>query len=405
MSKAFEGIKVLDLSQVLAGPSCGMQLALLGADVIKIEPPLGGDQMRDRVLQSKFSPIGMAAGFLTMNVGKRSLALDIKTSEGKEILFALIKETDAILHNFRAGVVDRLGLDYESVKAVNPNIVYTVISGFGAKGPKSADPAYDGAIQAASGMMANNGTEDSGPLRTGYMGVDLMTGMSAAFATSAALLRKQRTGKGQMVDVAMLDCAIVLQAANFARYIVDDIPDMLIGNQSITGVPTASSFPTGEGSMLSAAIMPNHVEEFFDELGIADLLKDPRFSTREARIENKEIVREAMSKALKTDSAVNWETRLAPRGVPIAKINTVAETTQLEQLKHRNVLTEVPAALGMEEGYRLVGAPYVNSEDGPEPMRSPPALGEHSREILMDLGIDNGTIETLLSDGVIAETK
>ena len=141
MSKAFEGIKVLDLSQVLAGPSCGMQLALLGADVIKIEPPVGGDQMRDRVLESQFSPIGMAAGFLTMNINKRSLALDIKTEQGKAILFDLIKEADAILHNFRAGVVDRLGLDYESVKKVNPSIVYTVISGFGSRGPKAADPA------------------------------------------------------------------------------------------------------------------------------------------------------------------------------------------------------------------------------------------------------------------------
>ena len=159
MSQAFEGIKVLDLSQVLAGPSCGMQLALLGADVIKIEPPVGGDQMRDRVLESQFSPIGMAAGFLTMNINKRSLALDIKKEEGKAILFDLIKEADAILHNFRAGVVDRLGLDYESVKKVNPSIVYTVVSGFGSEGPKAADPAYYGAIQAASGMMANNGTE------------------------------------------------------------------------------------------------------------------------------------------------------------------------------------------------------------------------------------------------------
>ena len=404
MSKAFEGIKVLDLSQVLAGPSCGMQLALLGADVIKIEPPVGGDQMRDRVLESQFSPIGMAAGFLTMNINKRSLALDIKTEQGKAILFDLIKEADAILHNFRAGVVDRLGLDYESVKKVNPSIVYTVISGFGSRGPKAADPAYDGAIQAASGMMANNGTEESGPLRTGYMGVDLMTGMSAAYATSAALLRKQRTGKGQMVDVAMLDCAIVLQAANFARHVVDDVPDMLIGNQSITGAPTASSFSTKQGSMLSAALMPKHVEAFFDELGIADLLEDPRFSSREARIKNKDVVRAAMLKAFESDTAENWEKRLAPRGVPISKVNSVAETSALEQLQHRNILTDVPAAAGMERGYRLVGAPFVNSEDGPEPARSAPTLGQHSREILADLGIDNTAFEKLLADGVIHET-
>ena len=403
MSKAFDGVTVLDLSQVLAGPSCGMQLALLGANIIKIEPPSGGDQMRNRVLGSQFSDIGMAAAFLGMNIGKRSLGLDIKSEKGKEILFALIKKSDVILHNFRAGVVDRLGLDYESVRAINPSIVYTVISGFGAKGPRSADPAYDGAVQAAAGMMANNGTAESGPLRTGYMPVDLMTGMTAAYATTAALLRKQKTGKGQMVDVAMLDCAITLGSANFSRSEVDDIPDMLIGNQSIAGAPTASSFPTAEGSILTAAIMPNHVEAFFDELGLREMLNDPKFATPEARIENKEIVRDAMIEALKSDTAENWEKRLAPRGVPVAKINSVKETARLEQLQYRNILTAVPAAKGMANGYKLPGAPFTNSEDGPEVMRPAPVLGQHTVEILEEIGIDKSAISTLAAEGVICK--
>ena len=403
MSKAFDGVTVLDLSQVLAGPSCGMQLALLGANIIKIEPPSGGDQMRNRVLGSQFSDIGMAAAFLGMNIGKRSLGLDIKSEKGKEILFALIKKSDVILHNFRAGVVDRLGLDYDSVRAINPSIVYTVISGFGAKGPRSADPAYDGAIQAAAGMMANNGTAESGPLRTGYMPVDLMTGMTAAYATTAALLRKQKTGKGQLVDVAMLDCAITLGSANFSRSEVDDIPDMLIGNQSIAGAPTASSFPTAEGSILTAAIMPKHVEAFFDELGLKEMVNDPKFATPEARIENKEIVRDAMIEALKSDTAENWEKRLAPRGVPVAKINSVKETARLEQLQYRNILTAVPAAKGMANGYKLPGAPFTNSEDGPEVMRPAPALGQHTVEILEEIGIDKLAISTLAAEGVICK--
>ena len=405
MSKAFDGVTVLDLSQVLAGPSCGMQLALLGANIIKIEPPSGGDQMRNRVLGSQFSDIGMAAAFLGMNIGKRSLGLDIKSEKGKEILFALIKKSDVILHNFRAGVVDRLGLDYESVRAINPSIVYTVISGFGAKGPRSADPAYDGAVQAAAGMMANNGTAESGPLRTGYMPVDLMTGMTAAYATTAALLRKQKTGKGQMVDVAMLDCAITLGSANFSRSEVDDIPDMLIGNQSIAGAPTASSFPTAEGSILTAAIMPNHVEAFFDELGLREMLNDPKFATPEARMENKEIVRDAMIEALKSDTAENWEKRLAPRGVPVAKINSVKETARLEQLQYRNILTAVPAAKGMANGYKLPGAPFTNSEDGPEVMRPAPVLGQHTVEILEEIGIDKSTISTLAAEGIICKAE
>ena len=401
MSKAFEGIRVLDLSQVLAGPSCGLQLALLGADVIKIEPPVSGDQMRSRILASRLADQDMAGAFLTMNIGKRSLALDIKTERGKAILFDLIRGADAILHNFRAGVVDRLGLDYESVRAVNPTIVYTVISGFGRTGPKSGDPAYDGAVQAASGMMANNGTPDSGPLRTGYMPIDMMTGMTAAFATTAALLRKQRTGEGQLVDVAMLDCAIVLQAASYARHIVDDVQDTRIGNQSIAGIPTASSFPTADGSMLSAAIMPNHVKGFFEVLGLTHLLDEPKFSSREAMIANKEEVQAVMIEALKADTAENWEKKLVAKGVPIAKINTMAEVLGLEQLTHRNIFTPVPRAEGIDEDFTLIGAPYVTDKDGPEAMRAPPRLGQHSREVLGDLGITGEAADALIADGVV----
>ena len=401
MSKALEGIRILDLSQVLAGPFCGQQLAMLGADVIKVEPPGMGDQMRNRVLPSRLASADMAAGFLTMNIGKRSLTLDLKSERGKAILLDLIRGADAILHNFRAGVVDRLGLDYESVRAVNPSIVYTAISGFGSTGPKAGDAAYDGAVQAASGMMANNGTQESGPLRTGFFPVDMMSGMAAAFATTAALLRKQRTGEGQMVDVAMLDCAIALQAANFGRLLIDGTPDMLLGNQSATAVPSANSFPTGDGAMLSAAIMPNHVQELFEELGIDHLLEDPRFATSKGRIQNKQLVRDAMIEALKNDTAENWEKRLAARGVPIARINSIAETCALEQLTHRRILTDVPRAQGVDEDLRLVGAPFTNSVDGPEALLPPPALGQHSREILAQLGIDDEAFASLVDDGVV----
>jgi crotonobetainyl-CoA:carnitine CoA-transferase CaiB-like acyl-CoA transferase len=401
MAKAFDGIRVLDLSQVLAGPSCGQHLALLGADVIKIEPPVGGDQMRDKVLASRLAAHGMAASFLTMNINKRSLALDIKTERGKAILFDLIRGADAILHNFRAGVVDRLGLDYDSVKAANPSIVYTVISGFGRTGPKAGDPAYDGAVQAASGMMANNGSPESGPLRTGYMPVDLMTGMTAAFATTAALLRKQRTGEGQLVDVAMLDCAIVLQSANLSRHIVDGVEDSRIGNQSVAGIPTANSFPTGDGAMLSAAIMPNHVKALFEVIGLGELLDDPKFAGREALIANKAEVQARVIEALKADTADNWEKKLVARGVPIAKINTMAEVMELEQLKHRNVLVSIPRPEGIDEDFIMIGAPYVNDVDGPEANRPPPRLGQHSSEILRDLGIANDEVAALIAGGVV----
>ena len=401
MAKAFEGIRVIDLTQVIAGPSCALQLALLGADIIKVEPPAGGDQMRDRVLASRLSSIGMASAFLNFNTGKRSLALDIKTERGKAILDTLISGADVILHNFRSGVVDRLGLDYDSVRRINPEIVYTVISGFGSTGPRAADPAYDGAIQAASGLMSNNGTAESGPLRTGYMPVDLMTGMVAAFATTAALLRRQRTGQGQMVDVAMLDSAITLLAANFARFLVDGVPDALFGNQSVVGIPTANGFPTADGSILSAALMPKHVSAFLDELGLGHLADDPRFASRDALIENSQELQDHIVVALAQDTAANWEKRLSARGVPVAKINAMHEVAAMEQLSYRNIFMPVPQPQGVDEELRLLGAPYTTSADGPEARLPAPRLGQHSRDVLAELGISDDDAVTLLADGVI----
>lgn len=403
MAKALEGLRVLDFTQVLAGPFCAQQLALLGADVVKIEPPDGGDRMRSRVLPSRLADVGMAAAFLTMNMSKRSLALDLKAPRGREIALALVRGADAMVHNFRAGVVDRLGLDYASARAANPSIVYTAITGFGSAGPRAGDAAYDGAVQAASGMMANNGTPETGPLRTGYFPVDMMTGMSAAFATTAALLRRERGGGGQMVDVAMLDCAVALQAAGFARAAIDGTPDLRIGNRSAAGAPTADSFPAADGALMAAAVMPNHVRAFLEEAGIAHMLDDPRFATPEARIANEVPLRAAIVAALAADTAANWEKRLAARGVPVARIASVAEAAQAEQLAHRGVLAVAPRPRGVKEDLRLVGAPYTASEDGPEAALPPPALGEHSREVLAEIGIAGAEFDALVAEGAVRE--
>ena len=401
MTQDFSGTRILDFSQVLAGPFATQQLALGGADVVKIEPVAGGDQMRDRMLPSSLASVGMASAFMTLNLGKRSLALDLKHPEGKQIALRLIESADVMLHNFRAGVIDRLGLDYTTVRAINPGIVYCAISGYGNEGPRSREAAFDGAIQAASGMMANNGDPATGPMRTGYFPVDMMTGISAAFAIASALVRRERTGKGKAIDVAMLDAAITMQAAGFAQWLVDGNPGGLVGNSSATRSPAADRFETADGLVLMSAVGQPHVALVCDELGLAALMQDARFATPAARIENAAAFRAQLLAGFATDSAENWTRRLGARGVPISRVAAIADVMNEPQLAHRDVIVEVPAPPGVGRDVKLVGAAFMASEDGPAVSRAPPALGEHSREILLEAGIDNARIDRLVADGVV----
>ena len=405
MAKAFDGIKIIDFSQVLAAPFAATQLALLGADVIKIEPPKVGDQMRNRVLPSKLADIDMASAFLAMNIGKRSLALDLKDPRGKEIAFKLIAQADVVLHNFRGGVVDRLGLDFDAVKAVNPTIIYCAVTGFGNDGPKAKDAAYDGAVQAAAGMMANNGSAESGPTRTGYFPVDMMTGMTAAYAIAGALFRRERTGEGQFLDVAMLDAALTLQASGFGQYLVDGNPGGLFGNSSATLMPTADCFATGDGEVLMAATQQNHVASIFKEIGHAALIEDVRFSTIPARIENRTALQTLILEAFAKDSAENWETRLAAHGVPIAKVRSVAEASETPQLQHRSVLQKVPLPAGFKDELTLVGSAFMADSDGPSASGPPPYLAEHSIDILTEFGVTSDEIDSLVNAGVVGLQK
>src|SRR5690606_34176038 len=207
MPKAFSGIRVIDFSQVLAGPFGAEQLALLGADVIKVEQPKGGDQSRTMMSDEAHARLGLSPMFLSMNSGKRSITLDLKHAAAKEIVHRLVRNADVVIENFKAGTMDRMGFGYEALKALNPKLIYCSVSGFGQTGPFAGAAAYDGAIQAASGMMSVTGHEETGPTRAGFTVVDLSTGLTAAFAIAAALFRRQVTGEGQHLDVAMLGVA------------------------------------------------------------------------------------------------------------------------------------------------------------------------------------------------------
>ncbi len=402
MALDFEGIRVLDFSQVIAGPLAAQHLSLLGADVIKVEPP-AGDQMRDRMLPSRHSGIGMAPGFLAMNIGKRSLCLDMKHPEGKALVRDLIGSADVLIHNYRSGVVERLGLDYPSVREINPRIVWCSITGFGNTGPRRGDAAYDGAIQAASGMMDNNGHPETGPTRTGYFPVDAMSGVSAAFAIAAALVRRQRTGEGKAIDVSMFDAGLLLQNAACAQYLVEGIPGGLMGNSSLSKAPSAGSFTTGDGVVLSSAVQQGQVEALCDELGIGELMTDERFATAQARIANAEEFRQRLTQAFAADTAANWMRRLSARGVPISKVNTIADATAEAREDRRSVLLPAGRPRGYEQDVELIGTSFTSPEDAPTALRPPPALGQHSSEILAGLGFDSGRIRSLVDQGVVID--
>src|SRR6056300_563563 len=217
MNQSFEGIRILDFTQVFAGPFGVMQLALLGASVIKIEQPGNGDQTRG--LMNASNDQDMSAAFATMNLNKRSLTLNLKHPDAINIVHQLVRTSDVVVENFTAGTMERLGLDYQRLRQIKPDLIYCSITGYGQTGPKAGEAAYDGAIQAASGMMSQNGHNETGPTRTGYMPVDMATALNTAFVIASALHRKQRSGLGQYLDVAMLDTAILLQASQFSNFL------------------------------------------------------------------------------------------------------------------------------------------------------------------------------------------
>ncbi len=399
MTAAFEGIRILDFTQVLAGPFAVMQLALLGAEVIKVEQPLTGDQTRG--LMNKGEDIGMSPSFMGMNLNKKSLTLNLKEPEAAEVIKKLLPSIDVVVENFKAGTMKRRGLDYETLREIKPDLIYCSLSGYGQTGSRAGEAAYDGAIQASSGMMSQNGHEETGPTRTGYMPVDMSTALNTAFAISASLHRKAKTGKGQFIDVAMLDTAVVMQAAQFSNYMNQGQLVGLRGNASPTGQPTANVFPTKDGHIQITALRQPQVEKLFAELGLSDMLKEDRYATPEARVSQKEPIFAAVSKGLADKTTTEWMEQLASQGIPVAEVRDLPEVSQDEDLAEREVFISLPSPVADNETIRVVKAGYVTNEDGPSVHSGPPLLGAHTEEILRDLGYDDEHLNELSNKGVI----
>ncbi|MGD8415502.1 MAG: CoA transferase [Pseudomonadales bacterium] len=389
MPQAFSGIRIIDFTQVLAGPFATQQLALLGADVIKIEERTSGDQTRG-LMQEGDS--GMAPSFLSCNLGKRSLTLDLKSPAAAEIVHRLVKTADVVVENFRAGVMDRIGFGYEALKAIRGDLIYCSISGYGQTGPKAGVPAYDGAIQADSGMMAITGFPESGPTRTGYMPVDMGTALNTAFAIAAALFRRQATGEGQRLDVAMMDTALVLQTAQISNYLVDGRLPELIGNRSPTGQPTANSFRTADGYVNVLALKETQVRSLFAAIGRPEAYGDPRFATARARVAHYDETYELVAEPLSREPTAHWIEVLKAATVPAAAIRAYPEVMADPQFAYRRAFIRFPRPGREQESVDLVRAGYLADNDGPDTPRPPPRHGEHTDEILAELGFDASAI-------------
>jgi len=394
--KPFAGVRILDFTRYLAGPYGTYQLALLGADVIKIESH-EGDESRHLLVSREWAERKMASSFLAVNANKRSITLDLRQPAAVEVITRLVPTT-VVWENFRPGVMERLGLGYDALAAINPRLVYCAVSGFGHTGPERTTAAFDGKLQAMSGIMSITGDPAGGPMRAGFAICDTIGGITAALAVASALYQRAHTGRGQFVDVAMLDAALAFIPGPVAEYSVAGIPQRQIGNGSVSRKPTAGRFRAGDGYLVLAVLTEKQFVALMRTIGRADALDDTRFKDWRARTENEPALREIIEGALAKDDPKSWEARLTAADVPCATVWKIEEITRHPQLEHRDVLQTIDSRYGP---MRLVGAGFRLAHGSPGIEREPPTLGEHTDEILAEAGYTPAEIKDLRRDGVI----
>jgi len=375
-------IRVIDFTSVIAGPYCTYQLALLGADVIKIERPEGGDFTR-RGAEIAGAP-GLTAGYVAQNAGKRSVTLDLACPQGLEAALALIAQADAVVENFTPGVADRLGIGYEAARERNPRIVYASLSGYGQTGPYSRRPAYDHVIQAMSGVMMLTGTPDTAPNRIGSPMFDYIAGIYGAFAVLAAIMERGQTGQAQKLDIAMLDAAITAMASTASAWANEGVAPRARGNSAASGSPASGTFKTRSGLLSLVCNTEEQMARLDKALPPPSLAHDPRFATEALRRANEAAFRDALGQRLLERSAEEWETLLSLERVPAVRVRTLAETLQEPHLAEREVMSRLAdphgsAALAVPNlGFRWNGRAIG-------PLGAPARLGEHTVEVLSSL--------------------
>ncbi len=395
--RPFEGVRILDFTQVLAGPYASYQLALLGAEVIKIERR-GGEDMRRTPLAREWAERNMASAFIAVNGNKQSLTLDLQRPEAREIVLKLAVEADVVMENFRAGVMDRLGFGYAALSAVNPRLIYCAISGFGQTGPASNEAGYDGKIQAMSGIMAITGHPETGPVRAGFAVCDILSGATGAFAISSALYQRAQTGLGQHIDVSMLEASLAFLTTQIADFTVAGHRQAQAGNQAVSRKVTANLFRARESFLLLAVNDERQYRALMTAIGRADALEDPRFADWFQRKAHEAELRAIIEDALAAADAKIWERRLNDAGAPCAGIWKIEEIIDHPQIAARGALQEVDSPWGR---MRLMGSGFQLAHGGARLDRFAPAAGADTDAVLGALGYDAAAIAGLREAGVV----
>lgn len=396
--RLLSGIRVLDLTNVLAGPFATWHLALLGAEVIKIENPIDGDLARKLGNVSEYSAQLMGTSFLAQNSNKKSVTLNLKTGEGKEIFRKLVKTADVLVENFRPGVMDRLGLSYKNLSEINPKLVYCAISGFGQSGPDAYKPAYDQIIQGLSGVMSVNGDERLSPLRCGFPICDTAGGLNAAFAIMAALFYRERKGEGQFIDIALIDSIMPLLAWVASNLLIGGQKPVLMGNDNFTAAPSGT-FVTKDSYINIAANQQEEWEALADVLELPELKTDPRFEDRESRKENRKALNPILEERLKEHSTAYWVEGLNKEGIPAGEILQLDEALSSPQIQHRQTVQTIDVpGIGNVKVFNLT----AKFEKTPGAIESPPPrLSANTEEILKALGYSLEDINALREKGVV----
>jgi CoA:oxalate CoA-transferase len=396
--RLLENVRVIDLTNVLSGPFTTLHLSLLGAEVIKIENPDGGDLARKLGNVPKLNKELMGTSFLAQNANKKSLTLNLKMPEAKEIFRKLLKTADVVVENFRPGVMARLGFSYEDICKTNPKIIYCAISGFGQTGPDAFKPAYDQIIQGLSGVMDVNGDERLHPLRAGFPVCDTVGGLNAAFAIMAALYHRERSGEGQFIDIALLDSIMPLMGWVAANLLIGGQPPIPMGNDNFTAAPSGA-FRTKDGYINIAANQQKQWEDLADAVCLPELKTDPRFQERDTRKANRKLLTPILEEKLTQNTTEHWVDMLNDKGIPSGDIVGLGKALTSDQIAHRETLTNVKEPqIG---DIRIFNLSAKFSKTPAKVEAPPPRLSAHTEEILAKLGYSNEDLKALKEKMVI----